>query len=91
MISKFSGAQKSTPFGGSLNLLPMTYKVSDKPQGDVDILGYLAYISEADRKNVMAVGHGEIQMHLDYIKSRVGQIRKLKAKRPGLVQMGFEL
>jgi len=75
-------AQRTTPLVGSLNLLPMTYYISPTPLADEKIHGYLAYVREADREKIKAVGYGEMQIHIDYIKSRVGTIRKLHKKKP---------
>jgi hypothetical protein len=77
-----ASVQYSTPYGGRLNLLPFDYKVSTKPIGNEELHGYLAYVSEDVRKKIEATGFGEIELHLEYIAKRVGQLKKLKYKEP---------
>jgi hypothetical protein len=81
--------QKSTPWGGSLNLIPMNYRISQKPLGDAAIYGPLAHVSEKTRKKIMAVGFGEKNLHLEHIKNSLGQISKTKKKAPH-IQLGFD-
>ncbi len=63
-----SPIQETSCLGGSLNLIPMTYKVSDTPIGNEELYGPLAYVTEATRKKIMNAGYGEMQLHIEHIK-----------------------
>lgn len=76
--SKAATMQYGTPFGGDLNTMPMDYAINPTPVFDESKWGPLAYVSEDTRKKIMDTGFGEMQLHLDHIKSRVGQVKKLK-------------
>lgn len=85
-----SFVQQSTPAGGGLNTVQLTYKISDKPIGDESAYGYLAYVTDNTRKKIMASGYGEMKAHIEHIKKSVGYIRKTRLKSPSM-QLGLDL
>lgn len=54
---------------GRLNTLPLTYDIYEKPVGDKAKWGYLAHVTEEWRQKIMSAGYGEMQAHIEHIKS----------------------
>lgn len=77
--AKLTFAQLSTPMGG-VNHIPLTYRISAIPIGDVIMYGELAHVSHAIRKRIMESGFGEMSAHIEHIRKRIGVIKKLKMK-----------
>jgi hypothetical protein len=86
-----SPVQQSTPQGGSLNIIPMTYRISDKPIGDEKLYGPLAHVEDEMRIKIMNSGFGEMQLHVEHIKRSINYIRKSRAKMGNSVQLGLQL
>lgn len=58
--------------GGSLNMLLLDYQVSKKPEPGQEHFGLLAHVTASTRAKIVKCGNGEIDRHLDFIKSKVG-------------------
>jgi hypothetical protein len=86
----FTFMQQSTPWGGKTNMLQPDYHVSHEPIGDVKKYGHLAFVTEDVCNKIMATGHGEMNAHIEYIKKRVGAIKKLRGcGKPKQTTMDF--
>lgn len=68
--------------GGSLNLVPMTYKISDTPVGDEERWGILSYVTKETREKIIGSGFGEMSLHIEHIKLSIGYIKKMRQRLP---------
>lgn len=65
---------------GGMRRLPTNYKISETPIGDETKYGYLAYVSDKQRKKIMGAGFGELEAHIEYIKKQIGHKRAYNKK-----------
>ena len=71
-LTKDSYSMPTGELGGKVNLLNCDYAVSKKPEPGQEQLGLLAHVPKSVRDKITSCGHGEIDRHLDYIRSKVG-------------------
>lgn len=92
MKDKIPSPIQLTAFGntGGMNLIPFTYKISEKPIGDIEKWGVLAHIEPITRQKIMDAGYGEMKMHIEHIKDTGIYIKKMRKKNKNL-QLGLEL
>lgn len=72
-----------------LNRLSKNYKIYEKPQSPVEKFGYLAYVSDAQRKKILDAGCGEKDDHILHIKSHIGYLKKYQKPRLKAEQTTF--